>query len=523
MTTPGSSSDVDSASLVATDHELAVGQVLGEYRVEGKLGEGGFGAVYRAVHPLIGKAAAIKVLNRQFSANPEIVSRFIAEARAVNQIRHRNIIDIFSFGVLPDGRQYYVMELLEGITLDRYVKREGRLTPELAVPLLRGVARALDAAHGHGIAHRDLKPENVFVVFDEDGAPSPKLLDFGIAKLMGEGAASHKTRTGVPIGTPFYMSPEQCRGENVDHRTDIYSFGIVCHEVLTGRLPFSDDSLMGLMLKQTTAQPPRMSEVCPAVPPQLDGPVLRMLDKDPTRRSRTVSEGLEELAVAARAAGFDVQVKAVDSGGARTPHQTADVVALGEARTMVTPAAFPPTTALSHETMASSRSPRRPVLVAAAAFVALGLAAGGAALLAVDRGAPGAQPIPAAGPEPVGAAVVPPAGSASPSVAPVASAAEAPSHVEITVTSSPEGVEVWLDDARLGTAPGPVKVPYAKEPVRLTFKANGYRSSEALVSAAAPGSASVTLVKQGAAATRAAAGKGGGKPAGGKTPGDLEF
>ncbi len=125
------------------DPDLAVGVQVGEYVVEGKIGEGGFGSVYRAVHPLIGKAAAIKVLNRQFSANPQMVSRFIAEARAVNQIRNRNIIDIFSFGALEDGRQYYVMELLSGVTLDGYLKQQGRLAPEDALPILRGVARAL--------------------------------------------------------------------------------------------------------------------------------------------------------------------------------------------------------------------------------------------------------------------------------------------------------------------------------------------------------------------------------------------
>jgi len=128
----------------SADRPLEAGQMVGEYRVEGKLGEGGFGEVYGAVHPLIGKTVAIKVLNRQCSSNPEMVARFIAEARAVNQIRHRNIIDIFSFGALPDGRHYYVMELLEGEPFDAYLGRNGRLSPEAALPILRMVARALD-------------------------------------------------------------------------------------------------------------------------------------------------------------------------------------------------------------------------------------------------------------------------------------------------------------------------------------------------------------------------------------------
>ncbi len=193
--------------------ELPPGEMIGEYRVISKLGEGGFGTVYRAEHPVIGKSVAVKVLSEQLSSSPEMVSRFIAEARAANQIRSRHIIDIFAFGALPDGRQYFVMELLDGVTLEDHLRAKGQLDPAEAVSILRGVARALDAAHAAGIVHRDLKPENVFLVNEEDGMVIPKLLDFGIAKLMGDTAGGHRTRTGVPMGTPYYMSPEQCQGD----------------------------------------------------------------------------------------------------------------------------------------------------------------------------------------------------------------------------------------------------------------------------------------------------------------------
>ena len=277
----------DGATLVpdevmrAEGGELQPGQTVGEYRIEGKLGEGGFGAVYRAVHPLIGKHAAVKVLHKQYSANPQMVSRFIAEARAVNQIQSRNIIDIFAFGALPDGRNYYVMELLDGVTLDAYIHERGRLSPGEAMPILRGIARAIDAAHAAGIAHRDLKPENVFLVFEEGGAPFPKLLDFGIAKLMGDSQAGHKTRTGTPMGTPYYMSPEQVNGKNVDHRTDHYAFGVLVFEALTGRVPFVGEGMMEIFVKHTTQPPPRPSEVCAEVPAALDAPVLAFLEKEP--------------------------------------------------------------------------------------------------------------------------------------------------------------------------------------------------------------------------------------------------
>jgi serine/threonine protein kinase len=173
------------AELPTAEPELSPGELIGEYQIDGKVGQGGFGIVYKAIHPLIGKQVAIKVLARRFSADPEMVSRFVAEARAVNQIRNRYIIDIFSFGQLDDGRHYYVMELIDGEALDAVIERSGHVELVDALPILRGIAKALDAAHAKGIAHRDLKPENVLLVRGEElgGREDvwPKLLDFGIA------------------------------------------------------------------------------------------------------------------------------------------------------------------------------------------------------------------------------------------------------------------------------------------------------------------------------------------------------
>src|SRR5688500_8533157 len=184
---------METPAFATNDRDLQAGQKVGEYVIDEKIGEGGFGLVFRASHPLIGKVAAIKVLNRQYSADPEMVSRFVAEARAVNQIRHRNIIDIFAFGQIEDGRSYYVMEFLDGLPLDEHIARHGALALGDAIPVLRAVARALDAAHAKGIAHRDLKPKNIFLVHESDGSVFPKLLDFGIAKLLGTagGGAMH--------------------------------------------------------------------------------------------------------------------------------------------------------------------------------------------------------------------------------------------------------------------------------------------------------------------------------------------
>jgi len=371
----------------AADQDLSPGDMVGEYQIEGKLGEGGFGAVYRAVHPLIGKAAAIKVLNRQYSSNPQMVSRFIAEARAVNQIRHRNIIDIFSFGQIQDGRQYYVMELLDGVTFDRYLKDKHRLTLEEAMPILRGIARALDAAHATGIAHRDLKPENIFLVFDEDSGVAPKLLDFGIAKLFGDSVSStHKTRTGTPLGTPYYMSPEQCRGKNVDHRTDIYSFGVLVHEVLTGKFLFDGENVMDVLMKHVSEPPPRMSQVCPDLPSALDEPLLRMLEKEPDKRPSTVIEALDALARAAQGVGIAVSASRTGDGervgptkviahapGKLTP---TEMSALSEARTMVQSEGSTKTLQPQEADVKKSSSGRLAMLLMVAAVAAVGVIAG---------------------------------------------------------------------------------------------------------------------------------------------------
>ena len=505
----------------SADVDLPAGSVVGEYRVEHKLGEGGFGSVYRASHPVIGKLVAIKVLNRQWSSNPQMVSRFIAEAKAVNQIRHKGIIDIFSFGVLEDGRQYFVMELLEGITLDRHIKSRGRIPPEEAIPILRGVARALDAAHAAGIAHRDLKPENVFLTFDDEGGVVPKLLDFGIAKLLGESTMSgHKTRTGTPIGTPHYMSPEQCRGKNVDHRTDIYSFGVVAHEVLTGQMPFTGDDVMDLLIKHSTAEPPAVSSVCRELSNLLDAPIKHMLAKAPEDRPPTLSHAVESLAQAARDAGHDVKVLST-----RTPAELradrkivatekitpAELGAMADARTVVQGTG--PRTILE----AASDVPRptggkRTVVLLGAGFVVLGVAIG----LGITMGR-GATPtpnaaVPAATPEaaPSAAPAVTAASSASAAVVVTPETAE----IEVTIQSTPPHADVYLGTEKLGSAPGPLKLKRGDRPVKLTIKADGFKPAEVDVTPTANVIVPISLNK--------AASAGPGKP---KKPGsgELEF
>jgi serine/threonine-protein kinase len=282
---------------------LEPGTMVGEFRIERRLGSGSFGAVYAGEQPLIGKKVAIKVLHEKLASDKDAVSRFISEARAVNRIRHANVIDIFSFGTIGDKNQpYFVMELLDGVTLRELLQQKERLGVAEALPIFQGIADGLDAAHEVGVTHRDLKPDNIFLATQKGGGYVPKLLDFGVAKLIADDVAHH-TATGAAIGTPSYMAPEQGRGKRVDHRADIYALGVVIHEALTGHRLFRGDSAMDVLLKHISEAPRPMSEVCRDVPKALDGPVLAMLAKSPRDRPSSAGAAVAALVERARSSG----------------------------------------------------------------------------------------------------------------------------------------------------------------------------------------------------------------------------
>ena len=226
-----------------------IGTLIRDYRIVTELGSGGMGTVYFAEHTLIGRRAAIKVLNADVSKNDDIVARFFTEAKAVNSIRHPNIVDITDFGHGRTRSYYIIMEMLEGETLGARLEMQRPLDERTLVRILSQVASAVGAVNEQGIVHRDLKPENIFLTNHPDYPDFVKVLDFGVVKLMGAPAeASHKTRPGSAIGTPAYMSPEQCLADaRLDHRSDIYSLGVVGYEMLTGGLPFTGDSLEVMM------------------------------------------------------------------------------------------------------------------------------------------------------------------------------------------------------------------------------------------------------------------------------------
>jgi serine/threonine protein kinase len=280
------------APALVSGGDLPPGYVVGEYRVGQVLGRGGMGVVYAGTQPVIEKSVAIKVLDLELSTDPSLVRRFLDEARAVNRIRHPNIIDIFSFGQLADGRQYFVMEYLEGRTLGERLQA-GDLALADFPPLLAQICDALDAAHSESIVHRDLKPENIWIVEPKRGRPFVKLLDFGIAKLLSAGEQS-TTQTGMVMGTPQYMSPEQCHGRAVDHRTDIYALGVILYQIWTGRLPFRGEVFVEILTKQLTQVPERPSTHA-TLPPALDELIMRCLAKEPEARPQSARELGEEL------------------------------------------------------------------------------------------------------------------------------------------------------------------------------------------------------------------------------------
>ncbi|MFP2934443.1 serine/threonine-protein kinase, partial [Pyxidicoccus sp. 3LG] len=280
----------------ASPKDPLVGLRLGEYELRSRIGVGGMGLVYEGIQPLIGKRVAVKVLRPELAHSTEQVERLLAEARAVNAIRHRGIIDIFGFGQVPDGRQYIVMEFLEGQALDAVLTEKNRLPVQEALSLLDEVLAALAAAHGAGVVHRDLKPSNIFLVKQPDGSRYVKVLDFGLAKRgQGPTGRTAQTRTDMVVGTPEYMAPEQARGQEVGPMTDLYALGVVTFEMVTGRLPFVGSSPVDLLMKHVEARPPRPSEFVSELPPALDAFILQMLTKDPETRPNSADALRQQL------------------------------------------------------------------------------------------------------------------------------------------------------------------------------------------------------------------------------------
>ncbi|MCY1017230.1 serine/threonine-protein kinase [Pyxidicoccus sp. MSG2] len=487
----------DARSMDTGHRDPLVGLRLGEYELRTRVGVGGMGLVYEGIQPLIGKRVAVKVLRPELAHSTEQVERLLAEARAVNAIRHRGIIDIFGFGQVPDGRQYIVMEFLDGQALDAVLAEKNRLPVQEALSILDEVLAALAAAHGAGVVHRDLKPSNIFLVRQPDGSRYVKVLDFGLAKrAQTPTGRSAQTRTDMVVGTPEYMAPEQARGQEVGPMTDLYALGVVTFEMVTGRLPFIGTSPVDLLMKHVEARPPRPSEFVSDLPPALDAFILQMLTKDPETRPGSADALRQQLHKLRRTLRSSTRSNPSALAPVEKPKSKDDV----DSRRPTTPVPVPPelnAELSSQELRAAGVSPpgrRRMVPMAAAIGAAVVLLGGAVALINRDSG-DSPTPAPVAG---TGAASGTPASAAAGAIANTAAgAASGPGAIANTAAGAASGPDALANAAPdvangSGAATGTNAAPGA---------ANG---AVATAGAIAPGGASdssATTAKQAAPTT----------------------
>ena len=293
-TLTGPPDDAKSGSAVKPPDPMLGRSIDGRYRIDSLIGAGGMGTVYRATRLLIGDEVAIKILH-QDQADANSSERFRREAQAAARLKHPNAVSIYDFGVSTDGLQYLVMEFVEGQSL-REKLNHGPLDFATAAEVTSQVCAALDEAHRRHIIHRDIKPDNILLYSSADGL-RVKVLDFGIAKLRDD-TAGHLTQTGSVMGTPHYMSPEQCLGEELDPRADIYSVGIVLYEMLCGRVPFNSPVSTAVVVQHVSQAPPSLRSINPAVPEPAEKVVLHAIQKEPSARPVTAGALAQELNVA---------------------------------------------------------------------------------------------------------------------------------------------------------------------------------------------------------------------------------
>jgi serine/threonine protein kinase len=277
------------ATRVKTDSQIdpMIGRTLdGKYELLARLGQGGMGTVYRACRVHIGDEVAVKVLHRNYSGEEDVVARFRREAQAAATLRHPNVVTIYDYSeTRADATAYLVMEFVPGVPLGALLKNGNRLSLERAVALMRHICAGVGAAHQRHIVHRDLKPDNIIVIPTSYDKPieTVKVVDFGIAKLRDLAATQALTETGMIIGTPFYMSPEQCRGDELDARSDVYSLGVMFYEMIAGARPFNAPTPTGVIAKHLTQAPPPLHATL-KIPATVEATLMRALAKDPSAR-----------------------------------------------------------------------------------------------------------------------------------------------------------------------------------------------------------------------------------------------
>lgn len=435
----------------------------GRYKVEAVLGEGGMGIVYRCTHTIIGKKVAMKVLRADLARDAEVTERFLNEAKAASSIGNAHIIDISDFGQFPDGAAYFVMEFLGGQPMSKLLEGGQPLPVARILHLARQMAEGLSAAHAANIVHRDLKPDNIFLVDRGGERDFIKILDFGIAKVSSSAEGSKLTRAGAVFGTPHYMSPEQAAGSPVDHRGDIYSFGVILYELASGRLPFDADNFMGILTQHMYKAPVPIRALVPApkdVPPGLEAIVLKCLSKRPEHRYQSMAELIVEFdKLAAGGVPDAVPEMMARSGGFNVP---VDYFKKGQ---MPEPM---PATPSEHP---GARRSKWPVYAGiAGVLAAIAIVAG---IFAKSQQSSATQPAPVAAtvmatPKPVEPAVG--VATSAPAPAPVATVASK----EVALAVEPIDAHVFRDGTDLGQSPVMVAVEEGKT-VDLEIDRDGYK------------------------------------------------
>ncbi len=417
-----------------------IGQTLGKYRITRLIGSGGMGAVFEASHESINQRVAVKVLHAKLTADPEAVQRFMKEAKTTSMVHHVGLVRVFDFGQLPDGAAYMMMEYLEGESLRARLATVNKLEVVDSLRITRQIAAALAAAHEKGIVHRDLKPENVLLCPDPE-TPSgerAKVLDFGIAKVIEPDGEVMKTTTGAILGTPTYMSPEQCRGVgNVTEKADVYSLGAMLYQMISGRPPFVGQGAGDLIAMHIIETPTPLRELMPGVSPDVETLVHQMLIKKPDERPsmRQVLQSLEQLGLTATsAAGTQV---------------------------VIVPPPPPP--------VAPSRS--RAVVLG----VALGVAGLGGAALFFLSGGRHRGPDPAVQPPPASQPLTPPPPGPGAAL------------VKLEILSQPPGAQVLElpNQVQLGVTPWRLERPRDRAPLELLLRLPGFADQKLLLNAQA--------------------------------------
>jgi serine/threonine-protein kinase len=435
----------------------------GRYKVEALLGEGGMGVVYRCVHTIIGKKVAMKVLRADLARDAEVTERFLNEAKAASSIGNAHIIDISDFGQFPDGAAYFVMEYLNGQPMSKLVEGSQPLAVQRILHLARQIAEGLSAAHAANIVHRDLKPDNIFLVDRGGQRDFVKILDFGIAKVSSSAEGSKLTRAGAVFGTPHYMSPEQAAGQPVDHRGDIYSFGVILYELASGRLPFDADNFMGILTQHMYKAPVPIRALVPVpqdVPPGLEAIILKCLSKRPEHRYQSMHELILEFdRMSAGGVPEAVPEMMSRSGGFNVP---VDYFMKGQM-----PQPVPATPSLSPR----ARRSRLPVYAGiAGVLAAIAIVVG---IFAKSQNSAALQ-TPAAGLAAENARAKP---SEPPAGALPAAAASAATSKQVLLAAVPIDAHVFRDAEDLGQSPVMVTVEDGHS-VELEIRRDGYKSDK---------------------------------------------